>query len=162
MKKTLILLSLISAMFFASSCDIDNASIVGDWKTVVLDGTAFYGNDVVYNYNLLKDAEINWTFTDKFYVNIDITRGGETKTISAPFVYKPEKGVLTFLVAKCTDVVLSENTIDCNIEISGDLLKNFIPDLEGYDNEKKAYLVKIAGEPYYIDNAKFKATLQKK
>lgn len=161
MKKFFILLSILTAGLFVASCDIDNASVVGNWKTTQMVGKAYYQNSEVYNYDLMKDTEITWNFTDKFYVNIDITRKGETKHISAPFVYKPEQGILTFLVAKCTDVVLSDNGIDCNIEVSGELLKSFIPDIEGWVVEKNAFLVKIDGEPYYIDFAKFKARLER-
>lgn len=124
MKKIAILVSIIALAFSAASCDIDNASIVGDWNIVILDGTAYYEGEEVYNYDLLENTEIKWNFTD-------------------------------------TDVVLSENAIDCGFEISGELLKKFLPDIEGWDSDKMAYSVKIAGEPYYIDNAKFKARLER-
>lgn len=161
MKKIFLLMSILISATFTSSCDMDNASIVGTWKTTQFDGVATFDGAEVYQYNLLKYSEINWTFTDLFYVNIDINWAGETHSVNAPFIYKPEHGVLTFLVAKCTDVVLYDNAITCNIEITGDLLNKFIPNLGDWDDEKNAYSLKIDGDEKYIDKVVIKARLEK-
>ena len=149
MKKIFLLMSILISAIFTSSCDMDNASIVGTWKTTQFDGVATFDGAEVYQYNLLKDSEINWTFTDLFYVNIDINWAGETHSVNAPFIYKPEHGVLTFLVAKCTDVVLYDNAITCNIEITGDLLSPMQMLMEAVYTEDGSYALKAA--PQLID-----------
>jgi len=164
MKKFIIALSIAVSALFSASCNIDNSALVGDWETIEMAAQGVYQDSTVVSYNILDSkTDFLWHFAQNFLVTVDITSpNGNQKTFSAPFIYKPNDQYLTFLVAKCSNFTITDNVIEFDMEITGELMYQFLPELGSYDTEKKAYNITILGKDYIVDKAVIHCKLNKK
>lgn len=164
MRKIIIALAVAFSAIFATSCNIDNTALIGDWDTVVMDASGIYNGETQVKYDLVNEgASVVWHFSEAFLVSVDVAfKGEELTSFTAPFVYKPEKGTLTFLVAKCSNISVTDNVAEFDMVVTGDLMNKFLPEIEAYDSEKKGYNIKVEGKEYLVDKAMIHCQLRKR